>query len=498
VLLVAVALVVHRYGTRLALLRAGGFAILLVAASLPLLLGNAFDLATDPVLYAESELGNLLGPLNEFQAVGIWPVGDFRLSPSEDAVTVILIAVALAACVVGTVQLARLRELPLLIYAGGGVLALGGIFIAGSPWVDAKGLTTVSPAVLALAMVGAVALWHHPPVGQLLAVAIAFGVLWSNALAYREVNLGPYDQLRELEEIGEEIAGEGPTLMTMYQPYGVRHFLRDSEPEGVSELRYRPIPLRDGGQVPKGESADTDQLDIDGLLVYRTLVLRRSPGQSRPPSPYSLVDRRHFFEVWQRPSVPPTRLVHTPLGDGPQPTGYARCDRVQRLAAAAGPDGALAYSRRPANVVYALADFDHPGSWTAPEGEALLPDSEGSAALNVELPSAGRWRVWLGGTARGEIELLIDGREVSSARHVFNYAHYSDMGEVSLGTGPHRVELRYHGADLHPGSGGNPEPLGPLVFSRGEVPAEVMRIPASEAVELCGERLDWIEAIPAA
>lgn len=71
--------------------------------------------------------------------------------------------------------------------------------------------------------------------------------------------------------------------MTEYEPYGVRHFLRDADPEGASELRRRPVPLRDGSSLDKGEFADIDRFDLGGLLEYRTLVLRRSPLASRPP-----------------------------------------------------------------------------------------------------------------------------------------------------------------------------------------------------------------------
>ena len=70
--------------------------------------------------------------------------------------------------------------------------------------------------------------------------------------------------------------------MTEYQPYGVRHFLRRLDPEGASELRRRPLQLRDGAFAAKGESVDLDRLRLDDVLVYRTLVVRRSPASSRP------------------------------------------------------------------------------------------------------------------------------------------------------------------------------------------------------------------------
>ena len=75
----------------------------------------------------------------------------------------------------------------------------------------------------------------------MLGLAIAAGVVWSNALAYHEANLAPRERHAELEQIGEAIAGEGPTLMTEYEPYGVRHFLREADPEGAAHAALREL-----------------------------------------------------------------------------------------------------------------------------------------------------------------------------------------------------------------------------------------------------------------
>jgi hypothetical protein len=89
--------------------------------------------------------------------------------------------------------------------------------------------------------------------------------------------------------------------MTEYQPYGVRHFLRRLDPEGASELRRRPVQLRDGRLLEKGQTAPIDAFDPAALLVYRTLVLLRSGPGGTPPSPFALVERGRYYDVWQRP-----------------------------------------------------------------------------------------------------------------------------------------------------------------------------------------------------
>ena len=204
--------------------------------------------------------------------------------------------------------------------------------------------------------------------------------MWSNALAYREVNLAPRAQLAELDRIGQRIGGQGPTLITEYQPYGARHFLRDAEPEAVSELRRHPIALRGGGVVHKGHEADTDELALDGLLHYRTLVVRRSPAQSRPPSPYRLIGRGRYYETWQRRGRERDRLsAHMPLGDALDPTGVPRCADVLRLARRAGPGGRVLAARRARPIVVRLRHARHPAAWEDSHfsSRALVPARPG-------------------------------------------------------------------------------------------------------------------------
>jgi hypothetical protein len=452
------------------------------------------------VLVSQNELGNLVEPLSWLQVFGIWPAGDFRVDPHELEATYVLIAVLVLSAGLGLVVAwrDRARALPLYVMAAG----TGSLTVAafGAPWVDAKALATASPAFALAALVGAHSIFRsgRRVEAVVVAAAVAGGILWSTALAFHEVTLGPRDRLAELERIGERFAGQGPTLMTEYEPYGVRHFLRDAEPEGASELRWRVIPLRTGEPLPKLGFADIDRFRLDGILVYKTIVLRRSPAGSRPPSIYRLAARGRYYDVWQRPERGPQIAEHVPLGGDLQPAATPSCSVVTRVARAAGPSGEMAAVARPETTILDFGQTALPPGWR-PEGSALgvvHPYGPGRLEASVAVPQAGRYGAWLGGAFRGRVELSIDGRVTRAARHELSHAGpWLTMGAISLAPGLHSVVLRYDEGHLHPGSGGPPFPLGPLALARETINGPIIRVPAERARRLCGKRLDWVEAL---
>jgi hypothetical protein len=328
-------------------------------------------------------------------------------------------------------------------------------------------------------------------------VAIAGGVLWSNVLAYGGINLGPRDRMAELSSIGEDLKGQGPTLMTDYEPFGVRHFLRDGDPEGASELRYRQIPLRNGTLLGKGQSADIDQFQTAAVLVYRTLVLRRSPVGSRPPSPYRLVRSGRWYDVWQRDPVASPRVInHLALGDTVDSGAVPNCTDVLSLARSAPAGGRLAAVQSTPATLLTLAGMQHPSSWDAPGANYVLPDSSGSATGQVVLAGGGSYGVWVGGSFRGRVQVEVDGVSAGSMRNRLSHGgSYAQLGTLHLAPGRHRVTLNYQRGFFHPGNDGEIFPLGPLVLSREQTNRPVFYLPPSQARSLCGQRLDWVEAV---
>jgi hypothetical protein len=474
-LLLALAVIAwRRFGPRPAALRSALFAALLFVLTAPVWATGIVPPTTKPLVGSNGE-GNLRGPLSAFQAVGIWPSGDFRFHPDAGVVTAVLVALAIGAALLGLRAAWRRRAERPLLYAGA-LIALAAIVVLGSPWAAGKALATASPIALTLAALGALAALRLDRfAGGLLIVAIAGGVLWSNVLAYGGVSLAPYGVLHELQQIGHRFAGKGPTLMTEYNPYGARHFLREADGEGASELRTRTVPLREGGAVDKQQAVDTDELDPAGLFEFRTLVLRRSPIASRPPLPYRLARQGDYYEVWQRPAGETTPPEYLPLGEEArqEPAALPECSEVKALARRAGESGATR-----------LAAARHAPVYEASEGP-------------FEVPRVGEYSAWLGGSVRGSVALYVDGRRFGGARQrIENEGAFIELGTGRLGAGRHEAELRFGGADLHPGSGGFPRPrTGPLLFSRADSESDTLvSVPLVESERLCGKEWDWIEA----
>lgn len=299
--LVAVALVVAWRTSRWRQLGVGAVTGVVLAApavaAAPGFLDNANDVAR-----GADDVGNLLGPLRLWQLAGVWPSSDFRVDPSDMRATAVLVAVAMAACVVGVVVAFRRGAWRLLLLVGTAVAGALTFVVSSGPWIEGKALATASPAILLIALVAGAALVERGRrlEGALVLVALVGGVAWSDGLASTDARPAPYRQLAELESIGERFAGDGPALMTEYQPYGVRHFLRRLDPEGASELRRRLVPLANGTVLDKGQTAPIDAFAPDTLRVYRTLVLLRATGGA-PPASFRLVARGRFYDVWQQP-----------------------------------------------------------------------------------------------------------------------------------------------------------------------------------------------------
>ncbi len=172
------------------------------------------------------------------------------------------------------------------------------------------------------------------------------------------------------------------------------------------------------------------------------------------------------------------------------------CRQIASVASKAGPGGIVAAAPAPTVVTAEFTDF--PADWVPdPAAGTVTPLSDGTATAALMLPNSGEWQVWLGGSARGEVSVTVNGIEAGSVRNrLNNNSQFIELDRLRLEAGPQQIEVTYEQGGLpRPGTGAYPFGLGPVVLSRAGIENGVIRLPASRFTELCGQRLDWVEAL---
>jgi hypothetical protein len=467
-----------------------------------------------------TRLGNLIHPLSPFQVAGIWPVGDFRLTaptlPSALLIGLVLI-MAIGALFVGV----RRRQFGLPLYVAVALIGCVVIYLSGgTPWVTDKALAISSPALLAAALTAAGMLWSRRRAGVVVVAALAGGVLWSNVLAYHDVTLAPRPRMAELQHIGNLVAGKGPTFINEYEIYADRHFLRAGAPVEPAEYRSVQLPLRSGLTLTESAWADIDSFPLSTLYPYRSIVTRRSPAESRPPSIYRLVWQGRYYELWQRPVHPATRILeHVPYGEsnalaycgnsarGPteplcsvDPVAIPSCKQVQTLARQALREHAtlLAY-QRPEPIVARGDQTLWATGWIHEVGaHTLIPTGPGEAVGHIAIARGQSYELWLGGIFARGFDVSVDGRHVGRLKNELSgFAAYVHVADLFLSPGVHTFVMTYPHADLGPGSGLNEfTSLSAIALEpRESPPRQMISVAPQQAAQLCGRPVDWIELV---
>lgn len=243
-------------------------------------------------------LGNLFGQISPFEALGIWPSGDFRLAPGDGAVPAVVyylgIAFALFLLGYGVVQLWRRREVAILGGLGAAVLAYIAARVGGTPYTAAKAIEIGAPLVaLAIllpllsqavrfipAMGGKGALQRVAPAAAALFV---FAAAACSLLALANAPVGPAAYSSTLSDY-RQLVGAGPTLVLaspqlLEQEHGV--------PFLSWELRGGRVCIRstaEAGKPPPGTRFVIE--DEDGW------ALRKLPHAAGAKSPCPLIAER--------------------------------------------------------------------------------------------------------------------------------------------------------------------------------------------------------------
>ena len=236
-------------------------------------------------------LGNLFGQISPFEALGIWPSGDFRLTPGDGAVPAfgyyLGVAFALVLFGHGLAYAWKRREASIF----GGALVVIGIYAlaraTGTPYQAAKAIELIAP-VAALTIV--LPLAQVPILGAkgggqalvrgLVAAAFAVAAGVCTALALANAPVGPTDYSPKLTELRPTVAAK-PTLVVPSKTLLAEH--------GVPYISWE---LR-GGRVCIAAAGERD--DVPAGVVY---VVSEGVGEAPPFPGLTRVRAADPFTLW--------------------------------------------------------------------------------------------------------------------------------------------------------------------------------------------------------
>jgi len=250
-------------------------------------------------------LGNLFGPISPFEALGIWPSGDFRLSPGDGAVPALGYYLGAAfgsiLLVYGAVLCWRRRETALLAGLAAALLAYAAARLVGTSYATAKAIEIAAPIA---ALVIVLPLLRRPVARLYLAAAGGCALL---ALANAPV--GPTSYSPALTGLRADV-GAGPTLVL-----ASRQLLEDEHgaPYIAWELRGGRVCIEAsdeaGAEPPPGVRYVVTDLDLAGPPFPGARRQRAAPPFQlwQVNTPTSIATPCPLIPVRQAPQAPTDR-----------------------------------------------------------------------------------------------------------------------------------------------------------------------------------------------
>ena len=208
-------------------------------------------------------LGNLFGQISPFEALGIWPSGDFRLTPGDGAVPAVGyyagVALALVLLAAGLRWAWRRGDNAIPAALAAAVALYAAARIGGTPYTTAKAVAMISPAAMLLIVRPLLALpagRPEPSIPGILAPLAAAAFLVSaavcSALALANAPVGPTSYSPALTQLRPLIASSSTIVLAPPDLLASQH----GTPYLAWELRGGRVCIEPanagGGDVPHG------------------------------------------------------------------------------------------------------------------------------------------------------------------------------------------------------------------------------------------------------
>lgn len=487
----------------------GGMALTVAIFALPTWAHVEDAFAVSQQIASTSNAGNLQQPLRTMQVVGDWLTGSYLSSPEGVAGTLtdLFVAITVLMASIGYVHLLRGRRFALAGWLGGCIVVWLALKAYGTTWVNAKGLVLTSPIVVLSAWAGVQALRdaRHAGEGTLglagmlagaAAVAIAGGILFSDAIQYHDLPLAPTARYDEMASLNARFAGQGPALFTDFDEYAM-YELRSLDIGGPDFLN--PPPALIATSEGHSDSVDLELAKPAALKRYPLVITRVNPLPYRPPAAYRLLWQGTYYEVWGRIDGARPAILAVKL-HGAKP---ASCELMRGLARLARRDSAtLVADSHPQVVSIGLKHVHHTDGWYH-AGVEMKMNGEGRLWSAFSVPRTGVYRLWLEGEAMPTLTVRVDGRKLASVGGQMSGNGFSPDPMVPirlrLRAGRHQISIERGGFSLAPGSGGEAYLEAVFLTPAGWAGAQHLEtVPPARWRSLCGAHVDWVEVVPRA
>jgi hypothetical protein len=451
----------------------------LVGLVVPLLPSIDRVVGFNPIDAATAGNPNFLGyyfhNISVFEALGIWPIGDFRYVPTITNTFYLgllmgVVGLLFALCLRWWLTDRRRLGVPAVLVAAGLIYAYARH--TQGPYLNAKPLAAMAPLLMLVLLRPLLAAARHRPILSLDGLAGRLVLLGFTLLAgyctldvLDDARVGPLQHINDLMRLRPLVRGHS----TLFLPED--HYVSwELAGTKLSVVQIWSIP----SEIPVtprepviGTPVDFNAIEPAALDHFEYVVTARSEAQSEPPANWHLVAQTQWYSLYHR--VGPT-LPREILPSGPMSGSVLNCHT---------PAGAR-LSHTSGIAAVRVAPIYGPG-WGAPNLFALEGES---FSQRLELP-AGTYEISL--QYQSQVPMILSsstGQTFHVPAYLGAYAPLWRIGDVQSDGGTVTLSLRLQRPPVHLAS--RSAILGTLVAAR--VDSHDEEIPLSRA---CGQYVDW-------
>jgi hypothetical protein len=415
---------------------------------------------------AVTDIGNLVGRLPGWEALGVWDAYDYRFQGSAAFLGGAWSWFVLALIALGAFWAVRRGRWILPLAALAAMLIWKYSDRTQSIYVAAKALMIASPLLLLVAVEPLIDRTDRPRGGWARSVVLVstvvllFQVVRGDLRALRWSPVGPTDHARQLMSFRPLVARDRALVLggDEFQYWELAGSLVEPASMGSTEF----VDLRPRKKWEGGDALDFDSLRAPTLNEYKWFVTTRDAAASDPPPQLRLVRSTEAFELWKRTGRVAERSI---LGEDEWPGAVLDCSSVEGRAILRS-GGVAAIRQEPV---------------VAPVPSA---GPEGTVSARLRLP-AGTWQLESPYVSLFPVEVEAPGLKATLPANLERPGPRLPLGRLALSR-PGTVTISFHVGGSRLALPTAASSFGYVVATRLGEREQIVPIP-----QACGKYVDW-------